>query len=103
MMLQTRITQIALNRGLSRSSVICALLTVGAARADNVKPGRREELYRKLETIQPDLRKSEAFTLLCRCKDATGFDEDIKDYHSKQCRYVLWRDLIDDPLESLLD
>lgn len=82
---------------------MCALLAVGAARADNIKPKDRPTVVRKLEAIAPDVRKSEAFSLLCRCKDKTGFDEDIKDYHGKHCRYVLWRDLIDQPLESLFD
>ena len=103
MTFERQIAEIALNRGLSRASVVCALLSVGSACLDTVRPEKQAALRQKLETIVPDVRKSEAFESLCRCKDRTYFDEDIKDYHNKLCRYVRWRNLIGDPLESLLE
>jgi hypothetical protein len=97
-----RIADIALSRGLSRASVLCALMmTSGQASTPRIKPAKYDQCFNALANIPPDVAKSAAFNHLCHCPyDATTNDGSEK--HKSKCLYVLWRDLIGEPLQSVL-
>jgi hypothetical protein len=97
-----QVADLALRRGLSRASVLCALLMAsGQARTPRIKPAKYDQCFNALAAIPPDVVKSAAFNHLCHCPyDATADDESEK--HKSRCLYVKWRDLIGEPLESVL-
>jgi len=95
-----QIADLALSRGLSRASVLCALLMAsGQARTPKIRPAKYDKCFHALATISPDVAKSTAFEHLCHCHyDSTLGDETER--HKDKCLYVLWRDLIGEPLGS---
>ena len=97
-----RIADLALSRGLSRASVFCALLMAsGQAHTPRIKLAKYDQCFHALTTIPPDVAKSAALNDLCHCPyDATADDE--LERHKGKCLYVLWRDLIGEPLQSIL-
>ena len=97
-----QVADLALSRGLSRASVLCALLMAsGQARTPKIKPAKYDQCFHALASIPPDVPKSAAFNHLCHCP----YDE-VANYqsekHKNKCLYVLWRDLIGEPLQSVL-
>jgi hypothetical protein len=99
-----QVADLALSRGLSRASVFCALLMAsGQARTPRIKPAKYDRCFQALATIPPDVPKSAAFNHLCRCPyDAVAMADDESERHKSKCLYVVWRDLIGEPLESFL-
>ena len=97
-----RIADLALSRGLSRASVLCALLMAsGQARTPRIKPAKYDQCFNALANIPPDVAKSAAFNHLCHCPYDSTFEEAVE-RHERKCLYVKWRDLIGEPLEKVL-
>jgi hypothetical protein len=97
-----QVADLALRRGLSRASVFCALLKAsGEARTKKIAPAKHGQCFNALATIPPDVPKSAAFKQLCRCSYGARV-EDEAERHKEKCLYVVWRDLIGEPLESVL-
>lgn len=97
----------AMERGLSRRSVLCALL-MSARSADirRIAPIDYDAVFDQLAVIPSDVAASAAFNNLCQCVALTHYDvvfNEAAEKHAEGCRYVLWRILIDDPLPSVLD
>ena len=101
-----QVADLALKRGLSRASVHCALLVAaGQAHTSKIAPAKYEECFAQLEIIPGDVAKSAAFNNLCHCRHVTNYDvhfEEEAEMHTDDCLYVKWRELIGDPLESVL-
>jgi hypothetical protein len=102
-----QVADVALKRGLSRASVFCALLVAcGEAHTQKIPPVKYEECFAQLEIIPEDVAKSAAFNNLCHCAQITNYDVTFEDEEEKHadggCLYVRWRELIGDPLESIL-
>lgn len=102
-----QVADVALSRGLSRASVLCALLVASdQAYTQKIAPEKYDQVFYELAFIPQDIAKSAACNNLCRCRHATNYDADFEDEREKHlgdCLYVAWRDLIEDPLESILD
>lgn len=102
-----QVADIALQSGLSRASVLCALLVAcGEAHTQKIAPASYEECFAQLAVIPEDVAKSAAFNNLCHCAQITSYDVTSEDEEEKHadgaCLYVRWRELIDEPLESIL-
>jgi hypothetical protein len=99
-----QVADLALSRGLSRASVFCALLMAsGQARTPRIKPAKYDRCFNALANIPPDVPKSAAFKHLCHCPyDAVAMADDESERHKSKCLYVIWRDLIGEPLPSVL-
>jgi hypothetical protein len=101
-----QVADLTLSRGLSRASVLCALLmAVREADTSKVPPAKYEHCLSLLRLIPKDVSRLMAFTNLCRCTVPHVYGltmEDEAEKHAKGCLYVAWRDLIDEPLERLL-
>jgi len=100
---QTTIAQYALDRGLSRASVMYVLASVRAPHVAAIKPEDRATVYRRLEDVPSDVAKTYAARHLCYCEGYPSNVDECRERHKKRCRYVLWRRLIDEPLESIFD
>jgi hypothetical protein len=97
-----QVADLALSRGLSRASVFCALLMAsGQARTPRIKPTKYDQCFNALANIPPDVAKSAAFNHLCHCPYEATADEE-SERHKSKCLYVVWRDLIGEPLQSVL-
>jgi hypothetical protein len=97
-----QVADLALSRGLSRASVFCALLMAsGQARTPRIKPMKYDQCFNALANIPPDVAKSAAFNHLCHCPYEATADEE-SERHKSKCLYVVWRDLIGEPLQSVL-
>ncbi len=103
---QTQVAQKAIDRGLSRADVICALLIgAGQANAQKIAPAEWKLCLAELERIPPDVARSAAFNNLCECAAVTHYDvmpEEEREKHVDNCLYATWRDLIGEPLPSIL-
>jgi hypothetical protein len=101
-----QVADVALTRGLSRASVLCALLVAaGKAHTQKIAPDKYEKCFAQLAVIPGDVGKSAAFNNLCQCREVTNYDvhfEEEAEMHTDDCLYVRWRELIGDPLESIL-
>ena len=104
---QKQVAQMAIDRGLSRASVICALL-IAAGKADTrrIAPADWQRCLAELELVPPDVARSAAFNNLCQCVENTHYDVtpgEEREKHLRKCRYVLYCDLIGEPLPSMLE
>ncbi len=99
---EKRVVEIAINRGLSRASVFCAMLIAsGTANVKKIAPSKEDKCLSELQSVPPDVALSAGFNNLCKC--GVEYYDDFAERHKRKCLYVKWRKLIDDPLESVLN